>query len=452
MTYRDLRGGVTQNVKTYLFYTGVNLAAGKTVQSVTLPYSPSLHIFSAGFRLSSYFNPYDNTGISDDANASAGNFDGTGNSYSMQELSSYVQPDDVVPYNGTQLYWPATLAGSVDNTTSNNNVEYTFDSTYAAGMTKIGFVGSATNGPSCGNVTLKFTDNSTSQYNLCFSDWTLGGGKAYPANGNMYFLGFPNRNVANGTKQNVKTYLFYDEIVFPSGKPAIASVTLPSSANHGQMHFFALGLGSGTYTTNVGSTVDSSSHTFGNFDGGYYSYSTNALQKAGVVPVALQTSQPGILNYLNRLTFNGVTFYWDQNVSVFPDNLIANGQVLSLNNPTPNENGGTIPVNPVTNATHLAFLGSATGGSSSGNIAINYSDGSSQVVSLGLSDWCAKTPSFNNRVALSMAYRNSGTGSQTINNHLYYAEVTLKSGLTPVSVTMPTTSGGQMHIFSMGLK
>jgi len=319
-------------------------------------------------------------------------------------------------------------------------------------MTKIGFVGSATSGPSCGNVVVTYTDSTTLPYKVCFSDWTLGGGKAYPADGNQYFLGFPNRNTANGTKQNVKTYLFYDEIVIPSGE-TVASVTLPTSADHGQMHTFALGLGSGTYNTNVGSTKDSDSHTFGNFDGGHYSYSTTAMQKAGVVPVELQTSQPGILNDLNRLTFNGVTFYWDQNNSVFPDNLIANGQQdLSLDNPTPNENGGTIPVNPVTNATYLAFLGSATSGSSSGNITINYSDGSTQVVSLGFSDWCAKTTAFNNSVALSMSYRNSGTGSQTITNHLYYAEVQLNPGLTPVSVSMPTTSGGQMHIFSMGFR
>lgn len=451
MTYRDLHDGTPQNEKTYLFYAATGLNSIKTVKSITLPNNSSLHIFSVGFRPPTYFDPYNNTGISDNANTGAANFDNVGYSYSMQALSQNILPGDTITYNGTQLYWPNVLAGSPDNTTA-NGLGITFDASYANGKTKIGFIGSATHGPSCGNVTVTFTDSTSHAYPLCFSDWTLGGGNQYPANGNMFFLGFPRRNAASGSQQNVNTYLFYAEIVLPAGSPNVASVALPASTNQGQMHFFAWGLGSGSYNTNVGSTVDSGPHVFSNLDGLHYSYSSTAMQKAGVVPVQLQTSQ-GQLNYLNSLKYNGITFYWDQNFSVFPDNAVANGQVLSLNNPTPDEASGTIPVNPIANPTHLAFLGSATAGTASGVITITYADGSKQTVNLSFSDWCAKTLLSDNLVALTMPYRNAGTGSQTITNHLYYVEVALQTSSAPVSVTLPALAGPtQMHIFSMGFR
>lgn len=465
MTYRDRQGGVTQSVKAYIFYTSVNLQTSKTVQSITLPNKPSLHIFSMGFGQSSYYDPYSNTGISDDANTHAANLDGSGNSYSMQELSRYILPGDTISYQGTQLYWPNVLGGSPDNITADGQ-KVTFDASYAAGKTKIGFIAAASGGASCGTFNVTLTNNSTYGYGLCWSDWTLGGGNQYPLDTNAYFFGFPDRNTANGSKQAVKTYLFYNEIILPKNE-SVASITFPSStrafnstAPGGQLHFFALGLGSGNYTTNVGSTADSSTHIFGNLDGGHTSYSTTAMQKAGMVPVSLPTSQPGVNNTLNKLTFNNVTFYWDQNASVFPDNmkLIPDGsqQVFSLNNPTPNEDSGTIPVNPVNNATRIAFLGSATGGSSSSSIIIMFSDGSSQDVTLSFSDWCAKAPSFNNQIALSMPYRNTATGSQTITNHLYYAEFTLQPlhpGSAPVSAILSASSSpGFMHIYSIGLK
>ncbi|GCF07104.1 hypothetical protein [Dictyobacter arantiisoli] len=461
MSYRDRQGGVAQTVKTYLFYTGFNLRAGATVQSITLPNKSSLHIFAAGFGLASYYDPYKNVAVSDNANTSAANIDGGGYSYSMQELSRYILPGDVLNYNGTQLYWPNVLAGSPDNITANGQT-FTFNSTYANNKTKIGFIGTATGGASCGNITISFIVGNPQTYNLCMDDWTLGGSKQYPIG--QYFFGFPGRNTASGSQQSVKTYLFYYEIALPVGSANVVSVTFPSSthavgssAAGGQMHFLSFGLGSGTYNANVGTTFDSSTHIFGNLDGGHNSYSVNAMQKAGVVPVTL-TTQAGYSNYLFRLNFSGATFYWDQNGSVLPDNLVptSSGQTISLNNPMPNEDNGTIPVNPVANATYLAILGSSTGGTASGSIIIYYSDGTGQKVNINFSDWCAQTPVLGDYVALNMSYRNTATGSQTIANHLYYTDIRLNPvspGLVPVSIYIPAaTSGGQMHIFSVALK
>jgi hypothetical protein len=69
---------------------------------------------------------------------------------------------------------------------------------------------------------------------------------------------------------------------------------------------------------------------------------------------------------------------------------------------------------------------------------------------LGFTDWCAKTLSFNNYIAASMAYRNTPTGKQTIKNALYYAEIPLDPSKVVTSVQLPVTTGGTMHIFSIG--
>ena len=459
MTYRDASGGIKQNIKTYLFYKGVSLNTSKTIQSVTLPNKSSIHIFSIGFRNASFFNPFSNTGISDDANTKPGNLDGGGHSYSMQEMSRYILPGDGITYNGTQMYWPSTLGGWPDNIPSGNQgIGYRFNSTYASGKIKIGFIGSSTSGPSCGKLTIHFTDNTSATPSLCFSDWTLNGGTQSPINGNAYFLGFPDRNISNGTKQGVKSFLFYTEVFIPNQK-TIANIALPTSANQGQLHIFAFGLGQGFYNMNVGTTADSNTHLFGNLDGHHDSFSNDAMQKAGMVPVKLQTQSPGVYNYLNNLNYNGVNFYWDQNSSVFPDNralMPSKGQILPANNPTPNEESGTIPINPVTNPTTVALLGTSTNGSNSVVVTIIYDNGAGDSQYVSFSDWCATTPSFGNQIALTMPYRNSLTGSQAVTNHLYYAEFKLTPGvvahIVSIQVDDAQTGPGQVHVFALGFK
>ncbi len=54
-----------------------------------------------------------------------------------------------------------------------------------AGTKQVGFLGSATNGPSQGLTTLTYSDGSTAQYWLGLSDWTLNGGSATPSYGNI---------------------------------------------------------------------------------------------------------------------------------------------------------------------------------------------------------------------------------------------------------------------------
>ena len=59
---------------------------------------------------------FNNPGISDDTNLSAGNFDGAGRSYSQQALTAAgLAPGATVTHDGLTFTWPNVLPGTPDN-------------------------------------------------------------------------------------------------------------------------------------------------------------------------------------------------------------------------------------------------------------------------------------------------------------------------------------------------
>jgi predicted alpha-1,2-mannosidase len=180
---------------------------------------------------------YDNVGLTDDTNQTAGNIDGDGNSYSAQALAALgITPGSAVSADGVNFAWPDVPAGQKDNIIAQGQ---TIPLIGQAGATRLGFLGSATYGPSQGTVTVSYTDGSTQQATLAFSDWTLAGGLL---SGDSVAAQTAYRNTASGTSQNSATDLFATVIGLESGK-TVASVTLPSQANQGQLHIFAITTG-----------------------------------------------------------------------------------------------------------------------------------------------------------------------------------------------------------------
>jgi hypothetical protein len=180
---------------------------------------------------------------------------------------------------------------------------------------------------------------------------------------------------------------------------------------------------------NVGTSDDSNTKA-ANYDGGGFSYSAQALQAVGIAP-----GKP--------VVYNNVTFTWPNRASGVANNYQAQGQ--------------TIPITPVSNATTLAFLGSATNGPSIGTATITYTDGTLQTFSLGLSDWALNagksTPSYGNGTVVSMPYRNGPAGKQSINMYVFYADVTLQPGKTLQNVALPSSlNQGHLHVFAIGTK
>jgi len=416
-----------------------------------------------------------NAGISDDAAPSQANLDGVGYSYSAQALQAagFGQGQSVT-VNGVTFQWPAAAPGTADNVTAQGQ---TISVGAPTGGTTLAVLGAATNGPSTGTGTITYGDGSTQSFTLSLPDWTLnaGGGQLAPG-GAQLAATMPYRN-GNGGKQTLQTDVFYAAITLQAGK-AVASVTLPAAPTQGQLHVFAMTVagaassppatatstppalpiatststppsaptststplatntpGSGTApgsislssADNNAGISDDAAPSQANLDGVGYSYSAQALQAAG-------------FGQGQSVTVNGVTFQWPAAASGTADNVLAQGQTLTLATPT----GGTT----------LAVLGAATNGPSTGTGTIIYSDGSTQSFTLGFSDWtlngASAQPIAGNSVAATMPYRNGNGGKQTLQTDVFYAAITLQAGKAVARVTLPASANqGHLHIFAM---
>ncbi|GCF10713.1 beta strand repeat-containing protein [Dictyobacter arantiisoli] len=409
-----------QTTTNYLYATETSLAAGKTIQSVTLPsITGQLHIFAIGTRSS-----YNNIGISDTANTHGADFDGFGRSYAAQDFSDPVSgmgwnPGDTLIYNGMNLIWPAAPSGQADNYQTNGQ---TIAITPVANADTLGFVGASTGGATAITATITYTDNSTSTFQLGMSDWTLGNNRVAPSYNNQLFALLTHRNLASG-QENLDTYLFYAETTISAAK-VVKSVTLPA-ASTGTLHIFTIGTRAGNgYPNNIGTSDEADSTAFANYDGQGDTYSLQSLQNDHITQ-----GQPVIVN--------GISYLWPASYSVIPDNYQAAGQ--------------TVGVTPVANATTLGFLGSATNGSTSGTATITYTDNSTSTFTLGFTDWATTPAAYSNTLVASMPNRNTSTGSQSTKTYLYETETSIPAGKTVQSVTLPSISG-QLHIFAIGTR
>jgi hypothetical protein len=246
LAYRNTLKG-HQRLKNYLFSAEVDLQAGKTLASVTLPVSSDgpgrLHIFA--FATSGPFGSNNNIGTSDDKSPGAANFDGLGDSYSAQALQADgCNPGDNAFFGGTTgtvFQWPAGTSGTPNNIIATGQ---TLPVNPLAQTTLLAFVGAAVGGPVSGTATIHYSDGSEQTFQLGFSDWTLKQGTERLAFGNQVMYSMPYHNTARG-RAEVKTYLFYAEVALQPGK-TVRSVTLPDPHGSGQMHIFALATKAGT--------------------------------------------------------------------------------------------------------------------------------------------------------------------------------------------------------------
>ncbi len=184
---------------------------------------------------------YNNVGITNDSDISAGNFDTSQASYSAQALqqAGLNAGDNAFDPTRTVVFtWPNAAAGTADNYQANGQV---IPITPMPNATILAFLGAATHGPSSGTATITYTDGSTSTFTLGFSDWTLNGGKtSTPSFGNSISYTATYRNNRHlGGKESVKTYVFYVSVNLQAGK-TIASIKLPTSVSSGQLHVFAI--------------------------------------------------------------------------------------------------------------------------------------------------------------------------------------------------------------------
>ena len=379
---------------------------------------------------------YNNTGISNNSDEAAANYDGVGDSFSAQALAAGtptpLTQGGQVTTGGTTFTWPSAAPGTPDNVVAaGQTVEM------SGTGTDLGFLASSQNGTATGTVTVNYADGTSKSFSLNVADWYSGS----PAVGDQLLTTTSSWNFQTNPLGPHPVSVYFASVPLEQGKQ-VASVTLPTLGGGGTtaMHIFAMATGTGTPTVgapysslaaaydNVGIT-DNSNPAPGNFDGTGDSFSAQAL--------AAGTPTPLIAG--GQATFGGTTFTWPSAVGS-PDNVIADGQTIDLSG----------------SGTDLGFLGSGAFGAASGTGTITYTDGSTQSFSLVMADWYNNAPVSGDQLATTTSSWNFSSSTQTPHPvSVYFASVPLQAGKTVASVTLPTVSSGvgngvtAMHIFAI---
>lgn len=108
--------------------------------------------------------------------------------------------------------------------------------------------------------------------------------------------------------------------------------------------------------------------------------------------------------------------------------------------------GSTI-VLPQEKTTDLYLLESATNGKQTGNFTVNYVDGTSEVKSVSMSDWCSTTVASPESFALKMDHRIYGGGAQDLGVNLYLNSIKIDGTKVVKSITTPNNE--DMKIFAL---
>lgn len=198
---------------------------------------------------------FNNAGVSDDADVTGANFDGGGWSYSAEALAAQgVTPGSAVTTGDITYRWPVSAPGDPDNAIAAGQ-KVTVNA--PAGTRQLGFLGSATSGPSQGLITLSYSDGSNARFWLGLSDWTLNAGRSQPSYGNQTAISMPYRNCnhCSDGRDSVNTHVFSTVLPVDPAK-ALLSVTLPSGATQGELHVFAIGTSTAAPSGPVVASVD----------------------------------------------------------------------------------------------------------------------------------------------------------------------------------------------------
>ncbi|MER6467076.1 hypothetical protein ABT278_42335, partial [Streptomyces sp. NPDC001228] len=180
-----------------------------------------------------------NTGIAPDTRPSAANIDSSGYGYSAQALSAAgINAGQPVSTGGITYTWPNPGAPGLPDNTVPAGQKITLNA--PAGTRQLGFLGAATWGNTQGNVTLNYSDGTSTSQVLGLTDWTA----SQASYKNQVVATMSYRNCANctGGRSNTANHIYAATLPVDPGK-VLTSVTLPTSGGTGrsQQHIFAIG-------------------------------------------------------------------------------------------------------------------------------------------------------------------------------------------------------------------
>jgi beta-glucosidase len=353
---------------------------------------------------------YNTVGVTDNSDPSPGNFDGTGYSYSAQSLAAAgITPGSTVTSGGFSFTWPDVAVGQPDVVTTSGQVVDLSGSGY-----ELAFLGAANNATETGQVTVGYSDGTTSTGTITFSDWYA---NAAVSGDSLVATAGWNEPAGSTLDPSHQVSLYSSSVQLDPDK-TVAWVQVP---NDPSMHVFATAFGPTAYPSlsaafnDVGVT-DDANPSVGDYGGPGYSFSAQALAAAGITPGSAVAS-------------GGFSFSWPDAAAGQPDNITPNGQVITLS--------GT--------GSQLAFLGAANNGIATGQVTVGYTDGTTSTATITLSDWYSNAADPGDSLVATTAHWNSPSGP----NHqvsLYLTTVPLTAGKTVAYVELPTS--GNMHLFA----
>jgi beta-glucosidase-like glycosyl hydrolase len=203
--------------------------------SGTGPYTASAAINVA---YASFAAAMNDVGISDDALTSAGNIDGSGNSYSGQTFAAAGLPPGASFYHdGMVIPVPNAALGTNDNIVAGGQTV-----PVSGSGTTLGILGSGAYGTASGSATVVYTDGTTDVDGLSFADWW----SSSAAGGTDIAATLPYLNNSGG-KNTHAVNLYYAAVPLRSGK-TVQAVVLPNVgatpvAGTASMHVFAMTVG-----------------------------------------------------------------------------------------------------------------------------------------------------------------------------------------------------------------
>ena len=181
---------------------------------------------------------YNNTGISDDSDTTAANFDGKGDSYSAQALAAAgLTPGGSVSHDGITFTWPDVAAGQPDNVLAGGQTILVSGS----GST-LGVLGSASIGKGIVLGKVFYTDGSSAPFALSLDYFRA---LPDPENDTIATAKYFNRTSGRFSRD---AYVFYAGVPIDAGK-SVRAVALLSGGLTGATgkirgaHIFAIGVG-----------------------------------------------------------------------------------------------------------------------------------------------------------------------------------------------------------------
>lgn len=171
---------------------------------------------------------YNNVGITDNADTKAGDFDGSGNSYSAQALATAgATPGGTVTHDGVDFTWPDVPAGAPDNISAQGQT------VQLHGTGRIAVLG-ASAGTGYGTATVTYTDGSTSAAQIGLPNWCCSDVHAHGAQMAVDSAG--NNGPGGPDHAGTQYTISYNTIPTDQGK-SVSAVTLP---NNPTLHIFAM--------------------------------------------------------------------------------------------------------------------------------------------------------------------------------------------------------------------